>query len=279
MALKDILVIVDDGPYAAARVDLAVWLAQRHDAHLTGLHITAPVTLPGYVEVGLPESVRTQQRRYALDLVDHAHALFDERARRAGLTDRSEWRTADGNPTDVAAVHARYADLVIVGQVDPHHGAENPVVHPEDLLFDSGRPVLVVPFAGTFPTVGKRVLIGWNASREAARAIGDARPMLETAKKVTVLAVNPRPGAAGLGDEPGADIARHLARHGVTVEARHILNEEIDIGSTFLNQAADHACDLIVMGAYGRSRLRDLVLGSLTRFILNHMTVPVLLSH
>ncbi|MBI1206149.1 MAG: universal stress protein [Azospirillum sp.] len=279
MALKDILVVVDGTAATAARVAAAAALAARHDAHLTGLWVVPPLNMPGYVDVQLPEAVREAHRQEQLEQTADAKRRFAEAMGQAGLTARSEWRSAQGDPTDITAIHARYADLVVVGQTDVDRGRESATVRPEALVFDSGRPVLVVPYAGQFPTVGDRVLVAWNDSREAARAVADAHPILERAHRVTVLAVNPRPGIQGAGDEPGADIARHLAHHRVTVEASHFLCEPAEIGDILLNQITDLGCDLVVMGAYGRSRLREIVLGSLTGFILRHMTVPILFSH
>lgn len=279
MALKDILVVVDDSPVMAHRVDVAVMLAQRHDAHVTGLYVSAPVVLPAMVEAELPGEVRALFTRHASEQSAAAGGLFEEKMRQAGLFDRSEWRVAHGHPTDIVAVHGRYADMVVIGQTEPHRSSDNPAVLPQDLLFECGRPILVVPHSGRFNSIGERILVGWNGSREAARAINDAMGLLKSARKVTVLAVNPLPGRHGLGDEPGADIARHLARHGVTVDAAHIDHASVGAGDAFLNHAADASCDLIVMGAYGRSRFREMVLGGMTHYILNHMTVPVVMSH
>lgn len=279
MALKDLLVVVDDTAAAAARIDVAAQLAARNDGHLTGLYAVTPIVLPGYIETELPEEVRDNQRRYAQERAAKAEALFDAAMRRHGLTDRSEWRLAHGNPTDLAALHGRYADLVVVGQVDPRRDRDRPVVQPQDLVFECGRPLLVVPYAGSFNSVGERVLVGWNGSAEAARAVGDAMPLLTEAKRVVLLAVNPKAGSAGIGDEPGADIAKHLSRHGCRVEASHVSTDQVEPGDTLLNTVSDESCDLVVMGAYGRSRLREQVLGGMTRYMLQHMTVPVLMSH
>ncbi len=279
MAFKDLLVVVDGTAASAARVDVAARLAARNDGHLTGLYVITDQAFPGYIEAELPEEVRATQRRVLEDQAAKAGALFDDAMRRHGLTDRAEWRVVRGQPTELAALHGRYADLVVVGQVDPQRDHDGPVVLPQDLVFDCGRPLLVVPYAGTFPTVGERILVGWNASREAARAVGDALPLLAEAKRVLVMAVNPKAGASGLGDEPGADIARHLSRHGCRVEAAHTTTDALEPGDTILNTVADESCDLVVMGAYGRSRLRELVLGGMTRYMLQHMTAPVLMSH
>jgi len=279
MALKDILVVVDDTPSVGERIEVALALATDHDAHLTGLYASPPMVVPSYVETYMTDALRvawqSEEDGRAVRLGDR----FSETVRRAGWLDRSDWRVVRGFPTDVAALHARTADLVVVGQLDPGVTPEAPVVEPESLMFECGRPVLLVPYAGRFPTVGHRVLVGWNGAREAARAVADALPLLERARMVTLLAVNTASGYPDPGDEPGADIARHLARHGITAEASHFISEPHEVGDTLLNTATDLGCDLIVMGGYGRSRLRAMVLGSLTGFMLGHMTVPVLMSH
>jgi len=280
MAIKNLLVVVDHSEQSAARVDAAILLAVTHDAHLTGLFVAAPPVLPSYVAGELGEGVIAIQRRKAQEHADEAAAIFRRAVDLAGIGAKAEWRALRGNPTEVTGIVTRYADLVIVGQVDPdRRQGESMPVHPEDVLFDCGRPVLVIPYAGKVTSIGQQVVIGWNASREAARAVNDAMPLLEAAKKVSVLAVNPKPGFDGLGDEPGADIALHLARHGVTVTADHFSARGIDPGDMILNYATDVSVDLLVMGAYSRSRLRELVLGGVTRHIMQHMTIPVLFSH
>lgn len=279
MSFKDLLVLVDDSAASAVRLDLAARLAAQNDAHLTGLYAVNDVLLPGYIEAELPDALRATRRRNRDEQTARQADHFATVMRQHGLTDRSEWLAVDGDPTIAAAVRGRYADLIIVGQPDPDRDRDTPVAQPADLLFEAGRPLLVVPYAGRFASVGERVLVGWNGSREAARAIGDALPVLSRAKRVVVMAANPKTGPHGLGDEPCADIARHLSRHGCKVEASHVVTDVVEPGDSLLNMAADEGCDLLVMGAYGRSRLRELVLGGMTRFILQHMTVPVLMSH
>lgn len=279
MPLKDILVVIDPSGPSTTRLDVAARLAAQHDAHLTGLFVTAPPQIPGYVAGQLGVDVMQVQERMARELAERAEAAFRAQVERAGIGSRAEWRTARGLPTKVAAVHGRYADLVVVGQIDPENRPDFPVVEPEDLLFDVGRPLLVVPYAGGVQSVGRHVLVAWNASREAARAVNDALPLLEKASKVTILAVNPAPGPDGLGDAPGADIALHLARHGVKAEADHLIVPDLDPADVLLNRLADLSADLLVMGGYGHSRLRERILGGATRHIMRHMTVPVLVSH
>jgi nucleotide-binding universal stress UspA family protein len=150
---------------------------------------------------------------------------------------------------------------------------------PEQVALASGRPVLIVPYAGHFDNVGRRVLIAWNATREAARAVSDAMPLLTSAELVTVLTIDPREGPHGHGELPGADIALHLARHGVKAQIERTVSAGMPVGEVLLSRVADLGADLIVMGAYGHSRAREVLLGGATRSVLRSMTVPVLMSH
>jgi nucleotide-binding universal stress UspA family protein len=179
---------------------------------------------------------------------------------------------------DALATNARYADLVIVGQPDPDD-ADGPQGLPEEVTLRSGRPSLLVPYIGPAATLGQRITVAWDASREAARAVNDAMPLLERAQAVTVVTVNPRETPFGHGEQPGADIALHLARHGIKVDVERVESRDVDVANTILSHIADRGTDLLVMGAYGHSRLRELVLGGVTRTILHDMTVPVFMAH
>jgi nucleotide-binding universal stress UspA family protein len=283
MALKDILVQIDDSRGHPSRIALAAEIAARCSAHLTGLFVVDTVTFsplaapggPDFAAVDAFRALQDQHRAMRFQIADRLAALFSDAADRAGVA--SEWRTAEDDAASATALHARYADLAILGQTDP----DNPPVGAdvvETVLLNSGRPVLVVPFIGA-ESVGRRALVAWNAGREAARAVNDALPLLAHAEKVTVLSVNPERGIGGDGDVPAADIALHLARHGVKAEAAYTVAEDISVGDVVLSRAAEIGADLIVMGGYGHSRAREFVLGGATRTLLQHMTVPVLLSH
>lgn len=275
MGLKDLLVHVDNDPACGTRLDVAVALAAKHGAHLTGLHVLKEAPLPGYVEIELPPSLREDSRRRQEELARQAAERFHERARRRGI--RGEWRLERGDVRGTMKLHARYADLTVVGQGRDLGDAPSDLAFlPEELALGVGRPVLVVPRYGTFETVGERVLIAWNGSREATRAVHDALPLLTRATKVTVLSIDPHdPGSR----VPSADITLHLARHAVSAEADSTVALDIAVGDVLLSRAADLGADLIVMGAYGHSRVREMVLGGATRSILRQMTVPVLMSH
>lgn len=281
MAIRDILVHLDAAPASTARLDLAAELARRHGAHLVGLFVV-DIPLPVFMggEAGgaaFAAELMAELRDAALADAARLAPVFQERLRRDGLS--GEWRQPEGITAGQLAMHGRYADLVVVGQGDPQGPGPASGAVAEAALFGTGRPVLVVPHTWSGGSLGKRALVGWNASRESARAVHDALPLLAGAENVTVITVNAEASAEGHGEEPGADIARHLAHHGLKVTVRRIVGAEIGAGDLLLNEAADLGADLVVMGAYGHSRLREVVLGGATRTMLAQMTVPVLMSH
>lgn len=282
MQLKDILVHLDASRRSDARLGLAVDLARKHEAHLSALFVVDLVLPVGFAggfadgAIGIGPVIE-RLREEALAAAAEVETRFRETVRREGID--GEWRLAEGVSAELVALHARYADLAVVGQEGPEGDQPAATAIIERVLFSSGRPVLVVPFAGKFETVGRRALIGWNASREATRAVHDALPLLVRAETVTVFSVNPRKGPDGPGEVPGADLALHLARHGVKVEAAQTVSADVSEADVLLNQVADMAADLLVMGAYGHSRMREFVMGGVTRSILERMTVPVLMSH
>lgn len=284
MSLKEILVHLDTTPRSVVRLAVAAGLAAKHGAHLVGLGIAdvpSADQFRGNVMALLPGSpeqmVQTMREQFGSTLVP-VETAFRECVRQSGLS--GEWRLAEGNPAAVMAVQARCADLAVMGQPNRYEAHDSSVdAMIASALMQAGRPVLMVPFAGEFSTVGQRVLVAWNASREAARAVHDALPLLVRADLVTVLVINPRPGMIGHGDVPAADIAAHLARHNVKAEATHTVATDISDGAALLSYAADIGADLIVAGAYGHSRVREMVFGGVTHTMLTEMTAPVLLSH
>jgi nucleotide-binding universal stress UspA family protein len=275
MSLRDLLVIADNDPTYSARLDIALALAAEHRAHLTGLHVMPPPLTPTYGDMPVPETVEKMQRLELEDAARRAAAVFAERAGRTAIS--TEWRVAEGDIVRVASEHARYADLTMLPQgMDLGFATADLARLPEELALGVSRPVLVIPRYGSFPTVGVRVLVAWNRSREATRAIHDALPFLRRAKQVTILSIDPDDDAEHR--LPGADLGLHLARHGVTVQAATIAGADVAVGDLLLSYAADHDVDLIVMGAYGHTRLREMVLGGASRTLLRHMTAPVLMS-
>ena len=280
MSYRTILVHVDNAKNAATRIRLAAQLAESENAHLVG---TAMTGIPRYMYAGSPFDLSgnlvTEYLRFGSKNADDALTAFDELTTRLGV--RSvERRRCDEDEYEGLCVQARYADLLVIGQANPHdHGEGGLLLRlPEHLLLHCGRPLLIVPYTGDFPTVGTRALIAWNGSVEAARAVTAALPMLRRAQKVTVALFNAKAGSDEHGEEPGADIAQYLARHGVQVEVDAYL-APADAGDAILSLAASTASDLLVMGGYGHTRLRESMMGGATRTILSSMTLPVLMAH
>jgi nucleotide-binding universal stress UspA family protein len=281
MSYKDLLVALDSEATARRRIDIAAELAQRFAAHLVGLY---PVPMPeaprhfGYYDPALLNPFFEELRARAREAADKTREVFEHATRLRGVS--AEWREMPEGLDADPAVHARYADLTILGQLDPDSGEPDTIrPRPEHVTLASGRPILVIPYAGSFPNVGRRAVIGWNASREAARAVNDALPLLAAAEIVTVLTIDAREGPRAHGELPGADISLHLARHGVKAEIERTVSADLPVGEVLLSRAADLGADLMVMGAYGHSRARELLLGGATRSLLRSMTLPVLMSH
>jgi len=290
---KDILVHVDDGEAAKARCALAARLAAAHDAHLKGVFVAPVYTVAPYLAVEATPAIQRVHEEQVAAARETAEATFAEAAEAAGA--HSEWAAAEGRADDVVATMARYADLAVIGQTDPR--GEVPVgfeALAQHTFMASGRPVLAVPYTARGDvTLDGRAVVAWDGSREAARAVNDALPLLRAARETVVLVIESAELHPELGDLPGADIATHLARHGVTVTAERersgdrrlggqvigFAKDDIEGGDLLLSQIADMRAELLVMGGYGRSRLREVLFGGMTRHVLEHMTVPTLFSH
>ena len=279
MALKNLLVHVDDTKACAARVRAAIDLAIAHEAHLSGVYVISDPSPATFAGGYLPPETLEVLQQGARERAEAALARFTDAAKRNQISFETRIdRVLYTAVADALATHARYADVAILGQADPDDGG-GPRDLPEEVTLASGRPSLVIPYIGPAATLGQRVTVAWDASREAARAVNDALPILERAQAVGVVTVNPGETPFGHGEQPGADIALHLARHGIKVEVQRIESREIDVANIILSHIADQSSDLLVMGAYGHSRLRELVLGGVTRTILRDMTVPVFMAH
>jgi nucleotide-binding universal stress UspA family protein len=273
MALRDILICLPQDKGDDARIEFALKFAAEMNARLNAVFVIPPVHIPGYVAMYIPPEALEPQRAEAQARADAAKEKFEAAAANHEVT--AEFRVAHGDPRDMAAMHACYSDLVIVGQSERSTVRDLGFDLAEELVLTAGRPVLVVPYAGRFPEVGTKVMVAWNGTREATRAVHDSLPILARAEQVLVYSVNPT-------DEehiPGADIATHLARHGVRADAHKTVGRDLDVGDIVLSAISDHGVNLLVMGAYGHSRLRELALGGATRQVLETMTVPVLMSH
>lgn len=277
MGYKDILVHLDSSPACPTRIDIGVNLARNFNARLTGLYVVGLAPMHQYAEADLGPELVEAHDRYMRDAAREAERMFHERTRMANVS--AEWRQVEGSLPDLVMLHSRFADLVVAGQrnaerLDPGTAPELP----EHLILDAGRPVLVVPHTGSFPTVGERVAIAWKTNRGGARAVNDALPFLKKAKAVCVITINPEGGISGEGDDPAADVVAHLSRHGISAEARSPRAERGTLGKTLRDTINDFRADLVVMGAFGRSRWSELILGGVTRTMLGNMQIPALMS-
>ena len=277
MAYKTILVHLDASKMLGARLDVAFQVARKFDAHLVGLYALTVLPVPSYAiaEAGLIEAAN---RKASAEVEQRARAAWDAAVRRAGW-EKAEWRGSADDALAAVTLHARYADLVVIGQKEPGEASGVSAQFEHRLPLAAGRPVLLVPYASEKRPVGERVLVAWDAGRESARAVVDALPFLAAAREVKVVTFNAGRAGDRHGEAPGADVGLFLARHGVKVSVARYQSENRDIGNQLLSRAADYGSDLIVMGAYGHSRVAELVLGGATRTLLESMTVPVLMAH
>lgn len=278
MTFKNFLVHLDDSPACAGRLAVAIDLARTYEAHLTGLYVAVDPVLPGGVQGEVPVQFLAALEEQTEERARAVMAQFAEAMTKNGLP--ADGRTARGPATqipEIVGLHARYADLAVLGQSEPDQNGDIGSHLPENVILASGRPALVVPYIGAGKRLGQRVLVAWDAGRESARAVNDALPFLKRADKVAVLVINSQNGDHG--PEPGADIALHLARHGVRAEAQHLTAGDLSVANALLSRLVDLDIDLLVMGAYGHSRLREWILGGVTHEVFRQMTVPVLMSH
>jgi len=278
MNYKTILVHCDVNPKLSQRLEVAVELAQRFGAYLVGVHVQVPIDVPAFSGGVVPTfDLFAAYEASAKAEYDAAAAAFEDAIKGSRLA--TERRLAKGYHEDEMVIQARYADLLILGQTEPNRETPTPDDLPETVAISSGRATLVVPHIGVRSKPGKSIMLCWNASRESARAAAAALPFLMSAEKVVVLIVDTKRFGSGHGPEPGADVAAWLARHGVNVTVQRDVAADTDVGSVILSRAADHDIDLIVMGIYGHSRLREVILGDASRTLLSSMTVPVLMAH
>lgn len=268
MDYKSLLVHLDDTERCAVRVALALDLADRFNAHLVGLYLP-------FSRIGGPDETRASEQRRAT-----AHASFLCAAERVGRI--VEWRAPERADLPGATLHARHADLLVLGQHDAQGRSVNVTGDfVTDLLMTCGRPAVIVPYTGAFSSFAQNILIAWDGSREAARATSDALPLLVRAQYVSIAVVAP-PRSADLTRATNAaiDAAGWLDRHGVSASFHEsVCEHHFEAGVTLLSRASDVGADLLVTGAWAHSHLRERVLGGVTRTLLESMSLPVLMSH
>ena len=297
MDLKDILVCVDPTDAGERRLHLSAVIARQHQAHLSaayilsegvagapydGLGIAAPAgaaevaqgtVVAGVPLPGAPPIVPSAPSRGA-ELADIAEQRFRAELQPHGTS--ADWHLFGSGDSEELIALLRTMDLVIFGQAASDYRLPTGF-SPEDIVMASGRPMLVVPFAGEFSIIGRRVLVAWDGTREASRALHDALPLIAKAEAAMVMSVRAREPKNG---EPALDqIMRHLERHGITATREESVGSDVLTADLLLSRASDIGADLIVAGAYHHSQLREAIIGGVSRELLDHMTVPVLMSH
>ncbi|MGH6769056.1 MAG: universal stress protein [Xanthobacteraceae bacterium] len=275
--IKDIVVNLAGGQDRDVAADYAISLAKTYEAHIVGVAFIYEPVIPGSLLGGIPTDLIEVQRDENAKAAKTAVSLFEVAAQRAGVA--AETRLLDASIAGAADLFGRIArrfDIAVVGQAHREQGASEELLI-EGALFGSGRPVVIVPHVQQQPVTLDRVMVCWDGSRPAARAIADAMPLLARAKSIEFLVVTGERDKSG--EITGTNMKRHLARHGIEIEIKRISAGNFDVQSAILAHAAESRADFIVMGAYGHSRLREFILGGVTRSILRSMPVPVLMSH
>jgi len=280
MQFRNIMVYLDQGNSNQARVDSALAIASTHGAALTGVALIAQPSLAILQRLGVTNApdLHEKWRADAQESVDQFH----QRAAAAGVeADVLKLECPEGDAPAKLSRVARVYDLSILRQANPDSDNTAFVAGlSEEVMFSSGRPVLYMPYIGAHQIPFKRGLIAWDGSRSSARAVHDALPLLENMDQVTILVINSnRMEPSSDGVMPGEGLSRHLHRHGISSEIQRLQRGDSSTSTLILNELANTGADLLVMGGYGTPKLREIILGGVTRTVLEMMPVPVFMSH
>jgi nucleotide-binding universal stress UspA family protein len=284
MSFRDILVFLDGGSASEGRLQLATKIARDQGACLSAVflqngHATGSrprLAAPWLGLVAGPPTPSAIITSPVSEVAKFAERQFRDSLR--SLKVEGDWFPLNRADTGELITLAQAADLVIIGQVNPDTRPA-PAWQPDEIVVSCGRPVLMVPYIGSYRHVGRRVLVAWDRSREAVRALNDALPLIRAADEVTVMTVRARAKDLEPGGMSMERVVRHLARHGVAARAVQALHLGSAVSDELLSRSVDLAADLIVAGAYHHSQLRETLLGGVSRELFQHMTLPVLMSH
>lgn len=274
---KDLVVFLEQFPGSSERLAFAAELAKRWQAHLIATFVTQPLAINPHAAFAVGTGLANMLAEYQVATAaaaDQARAEFEQLAVRRSFT--SEWRMSENETGEGLMLHARHASLAILGPPARQSTLTTMLSLSERMIFASGRPCLLVPNQWSAEHVGSCIVVGWNGGREATRDIADAMPLLIAAEAVYLTVVPDARVQALYGEDPGVDMAAHLARQGVRVVLEQCPGQ--DAGAVLLDRCAAVAADMLVMGAIGRPRISEFVLGGATRTVLDRVDVPVLLS-
>lgn len=275
MSYRTILVHLNDSRRARRLLHYAAEIARAFEARLVGLHVS-PTFRGSALDAPAIDGLQFSRGEEA----DHLRSIFEEIVNKDRFQGEFRLLTAD-RPLDIVAARAHAADLVIASQTDPKWGLSSVLDFPEHVAVVSGRPLLVVPNATEVWTLPKAAIIAWNQRRDATRAMYEALPLLKGARFVELLTIDEQHDSGALNREvlPLSAVAEALAAHGVKASAVTLRSSGPSIGCEICARAEKERVDLLVMGAYGHSRLRERVLGGATQHMLSHMIVPTFFSH
>lgn len=280
MTYKDILLHLDDSKDCAPRIAAAIALAKRHEARVSGVALALKSTISTYIGVDIPSSLTDAQQEIVNKAAESAIAKFETAAKEAGVEYVSNTLRCGGTKAPARlAFCARHSDICFMGQPNPDEpGTAFKETLLEGVLFASGRPVYIVPYIGRPQLKIRKAVIAWDGGKKSVRAVNDAIPLLQGRSEVIILIINPENRKNAHGSKPGADLAAHLERHGVNAKVEIHSNVDFATDTLILNYLSDVGADLLIMGAYGHSRLREKAFGGVTNTILHQMTTPVLMS-
>ncbi|MZR31699.1 universal stress protein [Sneathiella litorea] len=280
MSYKTILAYFNNDKQAKELLAVATRITIDNNAHLIGVYVVPKIWLNPAVSMEIPADFLSSQRQYYLDEAERIEALFKHETNAAGVS--FEWRTLQSPDQKIAPVvveQSRTADIVILSQSNEATDTDYSAEVPTAVLMESGRPVLVVPFGQQVKNMGEYVALGWNGTREATRAAFDALPFLETAKEVSLICVGSKKKTSSSYSVMGTELAATLARHDITATIKDIPENNSPIGAQLLEEATMDGGSLLIIGGYGHSRRREFIFGGATKYILENMTIPVLISH
>lgn len=261
------------------RLNAAILLAKQHQSEIIGIYPSDLMPQQGYDDAVIPVELQQVIRSQATRSRTEIKTMFTEQTAAAGVT--AQWRAPKGSPDEVLAMHARYCDVLIMSKAENRDTVTAIIPNlPESVVMAAGRPVIMLPTNVPIPTIGKNILFCWDQKRESARAFADAAPLLEKCDSVVVLSIGLDTDTLSQQDIPDDDFSNYCVAKGYprpTIVRKE--TEDYGVGNMILNSATDYGSDLIVMGAYGHSRMRQWIMGGASRTLFSSMTVPVLLSH
>jgi nucleotide-binding universal stress UspA family protein len=279
MTYKTILVHIDESKNAVKRTQVAHQIANMFDAHITGVALTG---ISRYIfestDLGVGDPNISLHLAVLRERAEKAIAQFKQFSSSLNIA-TTECFIANDEANGGLGLRARYSDLIVIGQTNRNEPSPSVLSDfPEFMIVNSGRPVLIIPHHGELQSFAERCVIAWDGSREAARAVTDAIPLLKRSQLVHVSIINPEKQNEEHGEEPGADIALFLARHGIKVEIATRFSAH-ETGKSILATCKELNADLLIMGGYAHSRFREMILGGTTRTVLEEMSIPVMMSH